>query len=398
MQKDSKGKTIIAVAAIVAFLILGLAYLSQPTTLEKASTAGDTEADDGGDGGSAVQPASIIVSKAKDTETHRGTVTISLGSAVGTTGTTSTMLFLNTKHAAFGADKKLDRTVTREAIMKTISDSGLIGLTAAIGGSPSEKSASSGAWSETITGKTGDQILLYTAADATPGAAENASTVELITLGAFSPGTDTWTVTTESGVTSWNLYDYANYSNSDNNIAVINYTYNDGNTADSNIVLTWYMNATANGGDCIDCAVFVMAPENYSTVMKDLVLTAKGLEEGYSGTTSIKFTASDLLPSSGSEARIAAGTLPSKPSANDELYFLGFIPERFQTLRTSADKNELQWSLKTDTYANDVGVTFYIVHNAHSKSTSNGAFRTPATNGMTINYADDGITGFNIRE
>lgn len=394
-QSGGAGKTIVLIAALAVILILGVAYFSQPsTTLEKASTTGDSA--NTGDGNT--QPASVIVSKAKDTGTHRGTVSISLGSAVGVTGTTSTILFLNPKHAVFGANQKLDRTATRETVMKTISDSGLIGLTAAIGGSPSEKSASSGTWSETITGKSGDQVLLFTAADATPAAAENVSTVELLTLGSFSPGTDTWTVTTESGLSSWNLYDYANYSNSDNNIAVTNYTYNDGNTADSNIVITWYMNATANGGACYDCALFVMAPENYSTVMKDLVVTAKGLNEGYTGTTSVKFTAGDLAPSSGSEARIAAGTLPSKPSANDELYFLGFIPERFQTLRTSADKNELQFSLKTDTYASDVGVTFYVVQNAHSKSTSNGAFRTPATNGMTINYADDGITGFNIRE
>lgn len=387
MGKTS-GSTIIAVAAILAFIVLGLAYLSTPTTeLKEAQSADgiDSGAGDGGSGsGGAVQPATVVVQSAPDTKSHRGTINLALLSATGATGSESNVFFLDESYAIYKDAGKMvfDERATRQSIMKTISDYGVSSLKsfASPDSAPSNNSVSSGVWSETVTKRVGDKGIIYTSNGHNAAELQNASTVHLFTMEDFNEGTDVWTITLSGGGDKWNLYNYADYNFVDNSYAIRqNYTVNDGGSQLTGQLWDFYTNASAQGGDCYDCAIFAIAPTNITGKFNSLTITAVGLKPGYTGSTSEKFTT--LRPAAGvPEVAISYSLLPAKNSANDEVYYLGFIPERFLTQRSSSDKNRLSWEWKSDTYGADKnGITLYIIQNAHSISTSNGAFQVGAT-------------------
>lgn len=383
MGKQNKGSTIIAIVALLVVAVLGYTWLSTPSTVEKASTSyTDTKDTDYGDND--IQPATVIVSKAKDTDSHRGTISLALLSATGSTGQASNVLFLDESYAIYKDTAKtvFDSEATRLALMKTISDYGVSSLKsfASPDSAPSNNTVASGTWSETVTKKVGDKGLIYTSQGHTTYEQQNATSVRLFTMDSFNPGTDVWTITLNGGGDKWNLRNYADYNFVDNAYAIkTNYTLNDGGSQLTAQTWNFYSNASAQGEDCFDCAVFVIAPTNITGKFNSLTLTAAGLKPGYTGSTSEKFTT--LRPAAGvPEVAISYSLLPAKNTANDEIYFLGFIPDRLLTERSSSDQNRLSWEWKSNTFGADRNmVTIYIVQNAHSVSTSNGAFRTTAT-------------------
>lgn len=384
-KSESKGGTIIAVVAILAFFVLGLVYLSTPTTeLKEAQSTVDTG--DAGDDGAAstVQPATVVVQKAKDTDSHRGTINLALLSATGATGSASNVMFLDESYAIYkDAGKTIfDAEATRLSLMKTITDYGASSLKsfASPESAPANNTVASGIWSETVTKKAGDKGLIYTSQGHTAYEVQNATSVRLFTMETFNEGTDVWTISLYGGGDKWNLKNYADYNFVDNSyVERQNYTVNDGGSQLTGQLWNFYTNASAQGEDCYDCAIFLMAPTNITGKNPSLTLTAAGLKPGRTGSTSEKFTT--LRPASGvPEVAISYSLLPAKNSSNDEAYFLGFIPDRFLTERSSSEKNRLSWEWKSDTYGADkVGLNFYIIQNARSISTSNGAFKVTAT-------------------
>lgn len=382
-KASGSGNVIIAVVALLVVAILGTVWLSQPTgQLETAATTGEGVTGTGEGGG--VLPAQVIVQSAPDTKSHRGTISLSLLSATGGTGTDSNVLLLDESYALYkdAAKTVFDKEATRLSIGKLIADYGVSSLKsfASPDSAPANNTASSGVWSETVTKKVGDRGLVYTSQGHSPSELQNASTVRLFTMDSFGAGTDVWTITLAGGGDKWNLVNYADYNFVDNSyVARVNYTVNDAGSQLTNQPWNFYTNATAQGGDCIDCAVFAIASTNMTGKFKSLSLTAIGLKPGYTGSTTEKFTT--LRPASGvPEVSISYSLLPAKPSANDEVYFLGFVPERFMTERSSSDKNRLAWEWVSDTFGADKEcVTLYIIQNAHSTSTSNGAFLVTAT-------------------
>lgn len=347
--------------------------------------------------GQAAQPASIVVQAASTPITpSTGTINFRLSSSMGTTpsGTSSNLLLLDKSYAVM-KDGKFDEELTRYKILKAIADTSVTSLKY-FTGTAKTLTHSSGVWSDTITGVPGDSGIAFSYYDTTPTVGtDNSSYAKMFTLSRFNSPTGEWFATLNDGRDRWTLNNYADYNWTDTTQTIkINYTLGDGGTAASNQVITWQTISNAQGEECVDCAVFVMAPDNYTSKFKDLTITARAIKSG--STSSEKYTLLRLASISQDNIPITSGTLPSRPDANNNLYFIGYIPSNFDTLRTSSDKNQLTWTLTTDTYGADVSITFYILQNAHALGTTNGAF--DLTVGFPVQFSNVAATstGFNV--
>lgn len=393
MTKDNSWKTIVAIVAIVAVaaLIFGTDDVQTPSA---PATIGIKQP---GQSGQNVAPASVVVQAAATPITpSTGTINFRLSSSLGTTptGTSSNLLLLD-KSYAVTTNGKFDEEATRFKIMKEIADTSVTSLLYYTG-TAKTLTHSSGIWSDTITGVPGDSGIAYSYYDTTPTVGvDNRSYSKMFTLSKFNSPTGEWFATLNDGRDRWTLNNYADYNWTDTTQTIkVNYTLGDGGTAASNQVATWQTIAAVQGEELSDGAIFVMAPDNFTSKFKDLTITARAIKSG--STSSVKFTNLPLASIAPDTLSITSQGLPSRPSANDNLRFVGYIPREFNTLRTSSDKNQLTWTMTTDTYGSDVTVTFYIVQNAHAFGTTNGALNLNV--GFPVQFSNTAATntGFNV--
>lgn len=372
---------IIAIVAVFGFAIYlfgdGGQSPSAPATIEIKQP---------GQPAQQVAPATVVVQPASTPITpSTGTINFRLASSMGTTpsGTSSNLLLLDKSYAVM-TNGKYDELATKYKIMKQIADTSVTSLKY-FTGTAKTLTHSSGIWSDTITGVPGDQGIAYSYYDTAPAYSDNNSYAKMFTLSKFNAPTGEWFATLNDGKDRWSLYNYGRYNFTDTNQAnKYNYTYGDGGSADSNVVITWQTMATTQGDECVDCAIFLMAPDNYTAYFKDLTISARATKG--EGASSVKFTNLPLASIAPDTLSIVSNALPSRPSANDNLRFVGYIPTNFDTLRTSSDKNQLTWTLTTDTYgaSGPVQVSFFIVQNAHALGTTTGAFYTTLRNPQRI--------------
>ncbi|CAG0948917.1 MAG: hypothetical protein OIN86_13060 [Candidatus Methanoperedens sp.] len=361
-----KGEQNLLVYVLLAAVILGGIYMfstpSQPASINYQPAQQPTY----------VSPDGVPSNVAPTT--NRGTLSFLLTNSLGDTGTSSSMVLLNpAKHAVMAGDK-LDEEATRYALMKLHQEKGLGGMTSfSSEGAPQALTASSGAWSTTLSGKIGDKVLVYTYADTTPAGAENVSTVNLVTLMDFYRETGTWVAANEEGKDGWQLYNYARYNFTDaTDTNATNYTYFDGGSADTDKVITWYTQSPVQGEECVDCSVYITAPSNYTSNFKSLTVTdnfgqsvkfdsVQGKAENFVGPVN---TASTVIASDG--------------VSDHYIYYVGSI-KSLNTLRTSSDANRLTWQLKSDTYGTGtIPIRFSVVENSGGLIKNNGVFRTGA--------------------
>lgn len=397
-KSESKSGTIIAIVAIIAFVVLGLAWLSQPTTVktnvEEASAvnAASTPAP------AVAQPGKVALDKLK------GTFSITPTDQGGNTpsGTSSIMLLLDASYW------NTDERTTRHAIMKIIADSGINSLKYYTG-APESKTHNSGSWSWTVYPKayrsgndifSEDKAVLFSYFDTSPAIRENKSQARVLSFGRYNPSTETWSASFQDGSTTFSLYSYAQYNITNTGSGTPKGIYNlsDGGSVLTNQGVTWQTNSSAVGEELVDGAVFVIAPKNFTNTFRSITITAKSLKPGYSGDSSVQYSAGDLL-STGFPDNIAKiiNALPPEPTSNDAKWFVGYIPDRFDTLRTSADSKEMTWKVSTDTYGSPVNATWFIVQNAHALSGNNNAgIINTIPNGFILNYntAATSNTGF----
>lgn len=388
--------TIIKIVAIVA--MVGIVYMLFGTGGQTPSAPATIEIKQPGQ---AAQPATVVVQPASTPVTpSTGTINFRLSSSMGTTpsGTSSNLLLLDKSYAVM-TNGVYDESATRFKIMKEIADKSVTALLYYTG-TAKTITHSSGIWTDTITGVPGDSGIAFSYYDTTPAYGDNSSHAKMFTLSKFNSPTGEWFATLNDGKDRWSLYNYGRYNYTDTTQTTkVNYTIGDSGTAASNQVATWQTMSTIQGDECVDCAIFVMCPDNYTSKFKDLTITARAIKSG--STSSVKFTSLPLASIAPDMLSITSQVLPSRPSANDNLRFVGYIPSNFDTLRTSSDKNQLTWTLTTDTYGADVTVTFYIVQNAHALSTSNGAFYVSTVNpdtltdGFPVQLSNGASTGFN---
>lgn len=400
MSKKSQDTMLIRIVAIVA--VVGITYMlfgggggQQAPTLEIKQP---------GQIGS--QPATVVVQPAATPITaSTGTINFRLSSSMGTTpsGTSSNLLLLDKSYAIM-MNGVYDEQATKYKIMKEIADSSVTSLKYYTG-TANTLTHSSGIWTDTITGKPGDSGIAFTYQDTGPAMTENQSYAKMFTLAKYNSPTGEWFATLNDGSDRWALYNHASYNVTDTTqTAKYNYTLGDSGTAAANQVITWQTLSTKQGDECVDCAIFLMAPDNYTSKFKDLTITARAIKSGT--TSSVKFTNLPLASIAPDTLSVTSQVLPSRPSANDNLRFIGYIPSNFNTLRTSSDKNQLTWTLTTDTYgaSGPVQVSFYIVQNAHALDTTTGAFYTTITNparlsesGFPVTLGTGASTGFNVQ-
>ncbi len=395
-KQDNTIKTVVALVAVVAVAYIlfgtGVQTPAAPATIEIKQPGGQAA------------PATVVVQPASTPITpSTGTINFRLSSSMGTTpsGTSSNLLLLDKSYAIF-TNGKFDELATKYKIMKQIADTSVTSLKY-FTGTANTLTHSSGIWSDTITGVPGDSGIAYSYYDTGPAYGENNTYAKMFTLSKYNAPTGEWFATMNDGKDRWSLYNYARYNFTDTTQAAkFNYTYGDGGSADSNQVITWQTLAVTQGDECVDCAIFVMAPDNFTSKFKDLTLTARATKDG--GQSSVKFTNLPLASIAPDTLSIVSNVLPSRPSANDNLRFVGYIPSNFDTLRTSSDKNQVTWSLTTDTYGTPVQLQWYIVQNAHALGTTTGAFYTtiitPARiseTGFTVTLGTGTTTGFNVQ-
>lgn len=387
-MSKSQDKMLIKIVAIVA--VFGIAYM----LFGGGGQTSTTPTFEIKQPGQAAQPATVVVqAAATPAVSSTGTLNFRLSSSTGATptGTSSNMLLLEKSYAVM-SNGVYDEQATRFKIMKDIQDNGVSSLKYYTG-TPKTLTHSSGIWSDTITGKAGDAGIVFTYYDTTPYDMENSSYAKMFTLSKYNSPTGEWFATLNDGRDRWSLYNYGYYNWTDTTQTVkLNYTIGDSASAAANQVATWQTIATTEGQECVDCAIFLMAPDNYTSKFKDLTITARAIKSGT--ISSVKFTNLPLASIAPDTLSITSQVLPSRPSANDNLRFVGYIPDNFQTLRTSNDKNQLTWTLTSDTYGADVSVTFYVVQNAHALGTSNGAFQSIL--GFPVQFSNGATTGFNV--
>ena len=341
-----------------------------------------------------IPPASVV-----SAPIHLGTISLQLQNANSGLAGASILYLLDSKYAKYNADGTFDARSTKLSLMNTIGQYSITSLTAFGGGSPLgiSESGSPLAWSTTGNAKQGQQALALTYVDTTPGAGENASSVQLLTFQTFSEGTSEWTVTTSTGATTWNIPDYATYGWIDGTGATkINYTIGDGGTVATSQPATWYTNSSNVGEECVDCGIFMIAPTNYTTKFKGLAITAYAMKPNApAGSPQTVQFLNMPLAQNDPVVGITSQVLPS-PALNQNIYFLGYLPSYFETTRTSTNKNQLTWMLTTDTYggSSPQTVTFYIIQNVHALSTTNGAFQV--ANGFPFQFSSGADTGFDI--
>lgn len=372
MKQDNTIKYI----ALIAVVALGYMYLTQPGGQIQAPASF---------GGVPVAP--VAPATPSDlVKSDRGTLTLSLTNSIDGTGTTSSMLLLDPSQAVMKSGS-LDVTATRYALMRLHQEKGLTGFKAFNKeGSPQALSASSGSWSSTLTGKIGDKVLVYTYQDTTPAAAENVSTVQLISLIDFYRETGTWVGQTSEGKDSWPLRNYATYHAYDGtDTERMSYTYADGDSADTDKIITWYTRAAVQGQKCNDCAIYMQAPSNYTSRFKYLRLTD-------TNGNSVKFDSiAGKAENFVGPINIAATTLPTANTTYDYWYYIGQVPDSLQTEYTSADSNRLTWELKTDTDATDYRIWFYTVQNSGAAIANNGPFEDV---GFNVTFVDSSTSAF----
>lgn len=403
MGRQSNTDAIVKIIAIVA--VFGLAIYLFGDNGQTPSAPATIEIKQPGQGSQQVSPATVVVQPASTPVTaSTGTLNFRLSSSMGTTpsGTSSNMLLLDKSYAVM-TDGKYDEEATRFKIMKEIESSDVAALKY-FTGTAKTLTHSSGVWSDTITGVPGEQGIAFTYYDTAPTYSENRTYAKLFTLSKYNSPTGEWFATLNDGKDRWTLYNHARYNFTDaTQAAKLNYTYGDGGSADSNVVITWQTIALTQGDECVDCAIFVMAPDNYTSKFKDLTITARAVKSS-SGPSSAKFTNLPLASISPDTISITSTTLPSRPSANDNMRFIGYIPANFDTRRTASDKNQLTWTLTTDTYGTPVKLYFYVLQNSHALGTSMGAFDIDITNpadltekGFPVTLGSGSTTGFNVQ-
>ncbi len=373
MKQDNMIKYI----ALIAVIALGYMYLSQ--------TGGQIQAPGSFIPGSPVAPATPVAPDGV-VKSDRGTLSLSLTNSIDGTGTTSNMLLLDPAQAVM-KDGSLDDKATRYALARIHQEKGLTGLKAFNKeGAPQAITASSGSWSSTLTGKIGDKVLVYTYQDTTPAAAENVSTVQLISLVDFYRETGTWVGQNAAGNDAWALRNYATYHAYDGtDTERMSYTYADADSADTDKIITWYTRAAVQGQKCVDCAIYMQAPSNYTSRFKYLRLTD-------TAGNSVKFDSiAGKAENFVGPINIAATVLPTANTTYDYWYYIGQIPDNIVTEYSSSDSNRLTWELKTDTDATDYKIWFYTVQNSGAAIANNGPFEDP---GFNITFVDSSTSGF----
>lgn len=374
-----KQDNIVKYIALIAVIAIGYMYLSQPGGQAPQMPALGTLTQEQTQ--AAAPPAEVVKS-------DRGSLSLSLTNSMDGTGTTSNMLLLDPTQAIM-KDGKLDKVATRYALMKTHQEKGLVGFTAFNkAGAPQAITASSGAWASTITGKIGDKVLVYTYQDTTPAAAENISTVEMVTLVDFYRETGTWVGQNENGVDSWPLRNYATYRNYDGtDTAKGYYTYADDNSADTDKTITWYTRASVQGQKLYDAGVYMQAPSNFTSRFKHLKITDNN-------GNSVKFDSiAGKAENFVGPINIASTILPTTNTTYDYWYYIGQLPDNMMTEYTSADPNRLTWELKFDTDATDYRIWFDIVQNSGAAIANNGPF-VEALNIFGVFFVDSATSGF----
>lgn len=399
-KSESGGNKLLVPALLIAVIVLGgMWYLSsEPSSKDLttgaveqtgAGTGGEAGAAGTGGTGGAVAPAPATGAL------NSGELELFLKDMRGNNGGTSYVLLLDPKVHALDADgakvadskKPVDLSKTRYNIMQIHYNKGLDGLTSINGGTPKAISAASGEWSETqLTGKIGDQVLVYTYVDTTPAAGENASTVDLMTLSDFYRETGKWVAQDAQSKTAWDLYNYATYDwydGTDTNVN--NYTIADSGTAASNQVVTWYSRASQQGEYCVDCSIYLKMPTNYSSKFKSLVVTDKF---GHSAKYAVQGKAENFAG-----YKSLAATILATASDPYSWYYMGDIPADMVTLYTAGDKNRLTWELTTDTYGSNMTITFNMVQNAKAEISNNGPFTI--ADDMPIKFSNGATSEFN---
>lgn len=370
MAKDN----IIKYIALVAVIAIGYMYLSSPGgqtgQIPALGTITPQE-----------QPTPVATTVVKS---DRGTLSLSLTNSIDGTGTTSNMLLLDPAQGIM-KDGKLDKKATRYSLAKIHQEKGLTGLKAFNKeGAPQAITASSGSWSSTITGKIGDKVLVYTYQDTTPAAAENISTVELVSLIDFYRETGTWVGQNEEGKDAWALRNYATYHPYDGtDTERSSYSYADGGSADTDKVITWYTRAAAQGQKANDVGIYMQAPSNYTSRFKYLKVTDNA-------GNSVKFDAiAGKADNFVGPINIASTKLPTTNTTYDYWYYIGQLPDSMLTEYTSADSNRLSWELKTDTDATDLTIWFYTIQNSGAAIANNGPFKDVGMNISFTSHASD---------
>jgi hypothetical protein len=331
-----------------------------------------------------------------------GTLNFRLSSSMGTTpaGTSSNLLLLDSSYAVMTGGQ-FDELATKSNIKKQIADKGVSSLKYYTG-TAKIITHSSGIWSDTITGIPGVSTgIAYSYYDVNPAPGENASSAKLFTLNKYNAPTGEWFATLNDGRDRWTLFNYASYNVTDTTATPRdNYTIGDTGTPLMSQTVSWQTNASKQGEGCIDCAIFAMTPDNFTSRFHDLTITARSTTDN--GISSVKFTNLPLASSAPDTISITSQVLPTSADSNSHMRFIGYIPANFDTIRTSSDRNQLTWTLTTDTYGARVGINFYIVQNAHALGTTNGAFYTAVVTpvgetGFPIYIGDTtGASGFNV--
>lgn len=371
----AKQDNIIKYIALIAVVAIGYMYLSSPggQTGQIPSLGTITQE----------QPTAVAPAMVKS---DRGTLSLSLTNSIDGTGTTSSMLLLDPAQAIM-KDGKLDKKASRYSLAKIHQEKGLTGLKAFNKeGAPQAITASSGSWSSTLTGKIGDKVLVYTYQDTTPAAAENISTVELVSLIDFYRETGTWVGQNEEGKDSWALRNYATYHAYDGtDTERMRYTYADSDSADTDKVITWYTRAADQGQKTSDVGIYMQAPSNYTSRFKYLKVTDNA-------GNSIKFDAiAGKAENFVGPINIASTKLPTANTTYDYWYYIGQLPDSMLTEYTSADSNRLTWELKTDTDATDMGIWFYTIQNSGASIANNGPIKDV---GFKVAFVDTATSAF----
>lgn len=378
MAKNDNMKYIVGIVAVVAIFFYMSSDTSTPTTTASITLPGQAPAQ-------LAQPNTVTVQAAPDTDVHTGIANFKLGSSTGGTGVTSKMLVLDKSEGVYDSNGVFLERDTNFKIRDTLNNLDKAGLKAPDGKTPQDVSPTTGTWAPTITGVVGDRVIIYTYQDTSAAKAENASTAKLVQLRTWSKGTDTWTValmgTTASN--AWNLINYAYYDWMDSsNTARAGIDFGNAGTAGTTQTIRWYANASVDGEACIDCALFVNAPSNFTGKFKKLTVSDK---KGHSAAfTSLK------LASGVSGIDVVSGDVPS-PTLNYNTYFLGYMPDSLVSLRTSVDRNELTFAMETTTYSTQMNVTVYGMQNSHALSTTDSfpfvnPFEVGMSTGSTIAY------------
>ncbi|MDD5454193.1 MAG: hypothetical protein PHW62_01655 [Candidatus Ratteibacteria bacterium] len=292
----------------------------------------------------------------------------------GGTGSTSTVILLDSSYAKFDTSGKYDEEATRYGIMAAHYNKGLTSLIGFPGkGTPKEISVSSGEWSEPqLVASKGDKFIVYSYKDTSPTASENVSTAHLMELKDFDVGSSKWVAQDTNGAAYWNLQNYGNNSWVDGSFAnQIGYMYDDMGVAKSNVVITWYSYNTNVGEITKDGAIYIAARPSYTGKFKSLSVTDKN---GHNK----KFTTLTKAENYGGADPInIASTVLTSATTNYNWYYVGSIGNEMLTQNTASDKNRLTWELETDTYGYNETVNVTMVQNAGAIASSNGAFMVP---------------------